>query len=342
MKKNMALVGLAACLSFTSIFAYGQEISDPTKELDEEIILIETVGNRPGPPLWQVSNGTNVVWIFGIPSPYHKDDLKWDRSSVRDIMAEADVFIPAPEMKMPFNPIKKAQLALAVTMYYIPPNRERLEDLISEDLYERFEEQKNIYWPKGILKFLPTNSNLILNFRPRVVGHMLFSKAIGKSGLKSNLLTGSRSKISKAIARIARSKGVETISLHQTWDAQDFKEFGESEEWDIACLETVLDSLEQDIDGMISRSQAWANGDVSAYREYNYPHPEQACQHITSQRITGLLNEQLNLREQWLDTIDEALIQYESTFSTMTIEDLVKPEGLLEQLIERGYSVRIL
>ena len=45
----------------------------------EEVVV---TGKRPGPPLWSVSSGDNVLWVFGTLAPVPKK-MEWAHESVK-------------------------------------------------------------------------------------------------------------------------------------------------------------------------------------------------------------------------------------------------------------------
>jgi len=46
-----------------------------TKPIEEIIIS----GRRPGPPLWQIENGENTLWVFAVVSTMPKS-FEWDQA----------------------------------------------------------------------------------------------------------------------------------------------------------------------------------------------------------------------------------------------------------------------
>lgn len=170
-------------LSLFCNYSFAQEVITSSEKTFNEIEVIETIGKRPGPPLWKVSNGSNVVWIFGIPSPYSREDLDWDRTSVNAIMSESQLFIPAPEMIFPANPFKLIAITKVVAGMTYMPDDGYLEDVISEELYQRFLDAKAIYIPK---------KDNILKYRPHYAGIQLYSSAMRNAGLVTSLQSAER------------------------------------------------------------------------------------------------------------------------------------------------------
>ena len=81
--------------------------SDAERSTIEEITVI---GRYPGPPLWKVASGENVLWIFGDLSPVPKG-LDWDPRNAERVIDNAAVVIGAPRVSAPtFNPIRLFRL----------------------------------------------------------------------------------------------------------------------------------------------------------------------------------------------------------------------------------------
>ena len=68
-------------LVLTLSAGYQPSAQDQRSVLSRPIEEIVVIGKRPGPSLWKVTNGDNVLWIFGVHHPVPKS-LEWDSESV--------------------------------------------------------------------------------------------------------------------------------------------------------------------------------------------------------------------------------------------------------------------
>ena len=140
-----------------------------------------------------------------------------------------------------------------------------------------------------------------------------------------------------AIQKAAKKNGVKIVRADTRAAPKDLLEAiaNVSEEAELACLETRLRDLETHLEELTARALAWADGDVAALRNHSFPDPEADC---------GLESEALQtLRErgatQWLDEVERALADNDSTFSMLPMRELLSDGGLLSRLREKGFLV---
>ena len=114
-------------------------------------------------------------------------------------------------------------------------------------------------------------------------------------------------------------------------------------EWELACFEEQVRSMEQDLDAMKLRANAWAQGYVDEIR--NLPAVEDftgACAKLmlgsTEQEL--LVESLARANRLWLEAAERALASNLSTFAILPINNLVSQDGLLGQLKAKGYEVR--
>ena len=110
-------------------------------------------------------------------------------------------------------------------------------------------------------------------------------------------------------------------------------------EAEITCLETTIESLETDLDGMKSRANSWALGYVDDLRRFDYPDRQGDCSNpqLSSESIGDLVKD---ANAMWLDAAENALENNQTTFAVLHIGELLTHDGLLEKLRARGYEVK--
>ena len=92
------VLSVALLLGMQSFSAWSQSASEEdglvedTSPLPDDIKIMEAMvvtGAQPGPGMWKVSKGDNVLWIMGTQSPLPKK-MEWASRDVEKTIARAD------------------------------------------------------------------------------------------------------------------------------------------------------------------------------------------------------------------------------------------------------------
>lgn len=73
-------------------------------EPDGQPVEIVVTDRQPGPPLWKVSNGDQVLWIFPYLTWIPKD-MFWENNRVARILAESQEFLELPQVSWTSAPL---------------------------------------------------------------------------------------------------------------------------------------------------------------------------------------------------------------------------------------------
>jgi len=84
------IVSLLVLLT-TQVFSKEKTINSSDFPIEEVIAY----GIRPGPELWKVSKGENVLWILGTLSPLPKR-MKWQSSLVAVVIEDSQAILLPP------------------------------------------------------------------------------------------------------------------------------------------------------------------------------------------------------------------------------------------------------
>lgn len=293
---------------------------------DPQLFGMVVTGKRPGPPLWKISNQGNVLWVFGTLD-YLPKRLRWDPASVRFILSESEEYISPPRVSsFERNPFKAISLMRTLSRIQKLPDGKTLQDVLPEELYVRFLEVKSIYAPRD---------NKLLNLRPATAASQLFSAARDAVGLSFDRQVSSR------LRRIARGQGASMIS-HED-NSLDPKILFQGYEnilmdAEITCMESTLETIETDLQAMIVRANAWADGDAELLLELDYPNRREVCvESIFDSEELRIIIEQTHA--QWVKSVESALINNKISFANFPMREIAHPEGLLAQLRQQGYIV---
>ena len=301
----------------------------PVDRFEEEILVL---GKSLGPPLWKVTRDDHVLWILGTPELV-PDNLLWQSDSVEHALAHSSEYLTSRGLRVTAsNPVKVMRVLKKYRRTRRIPDRGTLEDLLPEDLYQLFLETRLRYARKR---------DDFERLRPSVAAKELFDSAAQSAGLESGFT------IHRAIDKRARKhnvKEVPTVLSQRYKDSTILDAMEEMEEMSAsaeqACLQARLQGLDAQLEAHTRLAAAWAEGDLASLRAHPgdsateacdprrlAPHPEELIQ--TESRSWAL----------WLENADRALSNNDSTFAILPLKDLLRPDGPLSQLRERGCEV---
>ena len=306
-----------------------------------EVVIV--TGRQPGPPLWRVRNGNNVMHIFPMLSPI-PEGMIWDSDRVAYVLAQSQEVLMPPEvdtdisttlMLNPLNLFRGVRLAKRISRN---PNDATLDEVLPPELYARYQALKYRYFPRD----RDTEQT-----RPLFAGTRLADRIRREEGLVSG------EAITKSVERlIRRSRGLKQTEVEVVMDLTgSFRSLADraealvdslSEEQELECFAEQLRRVESELEAMKSRANAWAQGFVAEFRGIPLPgDDDDACVLLLVESSEFETIEQIRaeLDARWLAAADQALAVNTSTFAMLDIVELLREDGLLAQLESRGYEV---
>ena len=314
---------LAASAAVPAATAQQNDESKPTPvDLVKDEILV--LGELPGPPLWKVTKDDHVLWILGTPELV-PDDLLWQSNSVEHALAQSSEYLaPATAGFRMSNPLKAKRMRKRIERI---PDRGTLDDLLPEDLYQRFSETRLSYAPKR---------DALERLRPSVAAEELFDSATQSAGLELGRT------IRWALEKRAEKHNVKKVPADLVVDRAVFIDAMEetSASAEQTCLQARLQGLDGQLEAHKRLAAAWAEGDLASLRA----HPGDPATEACALRRLARHPEELNQIESrrwalWLENADSALRDNDSTFAILPLSDLLRPNGPLSWLRQRGYEV---
>jgi hypothetical protein len=183
-------------------------------------------------------------------------------------------------------------------------------------------------------RYLPKVGEKDEELRPALAVLQLYRAALADTGLTTD------SGVGKTIARkMRRSRAEEAEVVVETEPEIVLEELKKiTPEAELSCFESILTTIETDLEGMKERANAWAIGDVAALKRFDYPDSQGNCLDalVTVEGFADLRDE---LYGKWLAEAEQALATYDTSFSVLPMRELVADDGLLAQLAARGYAV---
>ncbi|MFY2762625.1 TraB/GumN family protein [Arenimonas sp. MALMAid1274] len=303
---------------------------------DAGLQLLDTVvvsGVQPGPGLWKVSRDGRVLWVLGTVTPLPKR-MEWNSADVERRIAASGVVLLPPRVDV------QAKGAALGGVFLIPslmrarnnPGKEKLQDVLPAADYARWQALKARYLGRdaGVEKR-----------RPILAAMELRDEALDDHDLST------RDIVRRAVDKAARQGDVPierpTIVLVVEDAKAALKEFAASPVDDLACFRRTLDQVENDLDTLATRANAWAIGEVAMLAALPYTDNAQACTDALLQtwlaQRSGFSDLPERVKAAWLEAAEKALATHSESFAVLPMVRVVGASGWLDVLAQRGYTV---
>jgi uncharacterized protein YbaP (TraB family) len=212
------------------------------------------------------------------------------------------------------------------------PGKERLQDVLPPADYARWRELK--------ARYLPRDDSLEKR-RPILAVMELREAAFEQQDLSW------RDVVMRVVKRAAKDNDVPTEQPAITLVVEDakaaVKEFADSPVNDLDCFRKTMDQVQNDLDTLATRANAWAQGEVAMLRELPYTDNTQAC--TDAILSTGLAQRSgfsdLPARAQaaWLAAAQKAIAEHPESFAVLSMARVLGEKGYLVELQKLGYTV---
>jgi hypothetical protein len=310
-------------------------VAESTETVAAPIEEILVTGEQPGPGLWRVTNPADPagreLLILGTYGPLPKK-LEWRSAELEAALARSQEVIGPVSMQAGIGPLGGVTLLPSLIGLRKNPGGQRLQDVVPPELYARWLPLKERYIGRD---------DDAERWRPIFAAGELFEKALRRSGLEV------RGTVWPAVEKLARRARVPVtrpevkVAVEKPRDV--IRGFKEAPLDDVECFARTIARLESDLDLMRVRANAWATGDVAKLRALAPVDNATAC-------IEAVLNSQV-LQEQgaaewparraeaWLAAAEQALRRNATTVTVLSIDLILRPDGYVARLRERGYLV---
>jgi hypothetical protein len=329
----LSLLALPALAQTATPPAEPAAVSPPeAAALEAAPATVVVEGRRPGPGVWKVSKDGHVMWVFGLYSPLPKK-MEWDAARVERLVAHSQEVLLPPGASIDVGFLRSLTLLPTMIGMEKNPDGAQLKDLVPADTYARWQTLK--------VKYIG-NDEEIERYRPIFAGELLLDAGLKKTGLSRG------NEVRKQIEKLARQNNVKLTPTAFGIDLKDpratLKAFKESQIEDLACFTKTLDRLEEDIDAMRVRANAWANGNMAEITGLNYGDRDQACGDAVlsspaMRNAPEMQNLRARIRAAWLKAAEKSLLENTSTLAVLQMNYIVGPHNYLADLQARGYTV---
>jgi hypothetical protein len=320
---------LLAILSAASLLL---AVPAAAQEPIEEVLV---TGQQPGPGLWKVTRpgdaDGHVLWILGNYSPLPKN-MTWRSTELESVLATSQELLAPVSVNASAGPLGGITLLPSLVGVRRNPADARLQDVVPPDLYAR--------WLPLKARYLG-NDDDVEEWRPIFAAQELYRAALKKRDLVP--YEGVWPRVEK-LARKAKLRITEPgIELKVEKARSAIKEFKTTPLADVECFARTIQRLESDLELMRDRANAWAVGDVVRLRELAPVERASACIGVVLQssfmqeRGYGDLLERVQAA--WLAAAEQSLARNASTVAVLSIDEILKPDGYVARLRQKGYAI---
>jgi hypothetical protein len=302
---------------------------------DDALEEVLVTGQQPGPGLWRVTRADDphghVLWILGNYSPLPKR-MTWRSAELAGVLAESQAVLAPVSVSASAGPLGGITLLPSLIDVRSNPDEKRLQEVVPADLYAR--------WLPLKARYLGKNDG-VEDWRPIFAAQELYRAALKKNDLVP--YDGVWPAVEK-LARKARVPITEPgIELKVEKARTAIKEFKSTPFADVECFSRTLQRLESDLELMRERANAWAVGDVARLRKLAPIERASACigvmleSSFMQQRGFGDVLDRA--RNAWVAAAEKSLASNASTVAVLSVDEILKPDGYVAQLKNRGYVV---
>lgn len=323
----------SALMLFTGISNASEQSGSnvPATPESTEIEEVLVVGEQPGPKLWQVKNGEHSLYVLAMESPLPKN-MQWKSAEIEQIIAQSQEMIIPSGFRLSVGFWGTVGALPSLIGIENNPDGKKLNQVLPPELYARWIALKEKYSvdDKGIEKK-----------RPIFAVFEFYKHAVDKAGMAPNDFI--RWRIEAVVKRHKIPVTHPEFSQPIKQAGKKIRQFKSSSLDDIPCFTTVIERMEQDMDGMVARANAWATGDIEAILRLPHPEEEAICGNVIFgsdfAQGEGLQNTPQRLRDIWVSAAESALEKNTMTFAYLPIPLVINHDGYLAALKAKGYQV---
>jgi len=331
---------LASTLLLSAVLAnaaVAQSTTDATAPVMLDRVLVS--GEQPGPGMWKVMHGSNVLWIVGTHSPL-PEKMTWRAKGIEAVVAQSQEILGEPRASVTIS-----KLGFFTSLMLLPsamevknnPDGATLKDILPPEIYARWLVAREKY-----IDGYNTEGNDIERWRPMFAAAELYSSALRQAGLVSS------SPVGKLIREAAKKHKVKFSDVNYEPVLRDpraaVRDLNNTRLADVDCLVKTMERIDTDIRAMRARANAWAVGDVETLRKMPPNDQRAACEAIIRNAPVMKALGQQDLLSQveatWLQAAEKSLATNAVTLASLPVARLVATDGYMAKLKARGFTVR--
>jgi len=306
----------------------------PSSENARLLQVVTVTGEQPGPGLWKVSKGNHVMWVLGTLSPLPRQ-MKWRSAEVERTIERSQEVLEAPAAELKVDAGFFSKLALLPSAYSARknPGGENLQQILPPEIYTRWQVVKPPYFG---------DDRGIEYWRPILVALKLYQKALSKAGLTN------ASSVAETVQKLAERHEVKRVPVKYQVVIEHPREaldtFKQTNLHDISCFNQTLNTVQNDMNALTSRANAWSTGDIHTLREMSLNSRHESCliavMNADVAQQLGLSDLPQRIEATWHQAALAAMDRNTQTFAVLPMEEVLSPQGYLAHLKAEGYTVQ--
>ncbi|MCB1568875.1 MAG: TraB/GumN family protein [Xanthomonadales bacterium] len=178
--------------------------------------------------------------------------------------------------------------------------------------------------------------------RPVYAAQALFDAAVDRVGLTNE------DRVDPAIQKLAKAQGIPfkktKYFVYLKNAKKTMQQLAQAPVDDGVCLAQTLDRLQVDVQLLVVRANAWAEGDVVRLLSLPFNDQKKACIAAMADndaaRAEGLADPEGAARERWLRITRESLVAHNVVFAQVPMWRLEGANGVLAALQADGYRIK--
>jgi hypothetical protein len=326
-KPPSAAIALAALAILLLVPVGGpRAVAAVAEEVPGIIDEVQVSGERPGPGLWKIRHGANVVYVLGTASPLPRR-VQFRSRELESVLSRAGIFIPTrPSIDVKAGPLQWLGLYRDWRKLRRNPDDAPLDAVLPSALYARFREARGKYAPR---------ERKMESLRPLIAAGEIYQAAIEAAGLRLS------SDVDDQVRKLAKRARVPIWEAEQRIDDPRavLAEIGRvSPAAEQSCLAATLTRIERDLPSMRDRAIAWTVGDIETLRSQTADDQLDACLGaiMAGPRMSAIARE---FDQLWFDAVRRSLEQHPVALAVTPIQRLLRRDGVLAQFEALGYTV---
>ncbi len=301
---------------------------------------IHTLGNvaastRPsGPPIWDFTRDGKKVLVLGTLS-YLPRNVKFDAAQIDHGIALSQALVSPPGLVVGDNIsfFRGLMLWPGIRKSKFNPGGQTLSDVLPPPLYETWQQAEGTH--------LGGDSS-VDRLRPIYAAFEVFKASAEQADLYPDPPAIS------LVNSTARRYGLDSVDARFRLSIADPKAtvsgFAIPSADDIRCLEQTLNELEVFLAQAPGLGDAWATGDMERLESWaaNDARMRFCWSSLTNQAIArqqGIADLNQEIDERWLAEIEKTLATHDTIFTTMSLHELLKADGLGSKLRRAGFEM---
>jgi uncharacterized protein YbaP (TraB family) len=303
-------------------FAVADEQAAEAPQEALEVVLV--TGEQPGPGLWKVSSGDNVLWILGEVAPQPRR-VTWRSKRFETLLDKSqEVLLDFSGVMWPNQLQENAENRIRKL-----PDGQTLKDVVSPELYARATAARKLYGTPESIEVL----------RPFYAARRILMSALRKLDMEK------RFSASFTVRKLARRANVRVTAVEAPGQTHEEHLQNITQGSTVPCLEMMVKIVEDGGTGLRRLANAWSVGVIPALRQLvplyalQPTHQESICT-VSLYGGEARANEFVERRTAaWLGEAERALRENKSTMAVISMAELFAPDGYLAELRARGYKV---